>query len=177
MNQETSNGEAGGGLGAALGSASVVEYKILYNEDPEELGNEVTNAMAEGWKPNGGVSVAQSDYLSEDHKGYSVDRFLRVFAQAMTLTPNDTRSAMTPPETPLSTETQQASFAAPHGSADGVEPAEPSYQAWLDSLAAGCDCDDGPCAGCQQGSICDSRPNDRTERQPPDGALSTTPKI
>lgn len=34
-------------------------------------------------------------------------------------------------------------------------PAEPSYEAWLDSLALGCECDDGPCAGCQQGGVCD----------------------
>lgn len=65
---------------------------------------------------------------------------------------------MMPPETPPQPDAQQASFAGPSGSA--TEPAEPSYQAWLDSLALGCNCDDGPCAGCQQGALCDCSTND-----------------
>lgn len=60
-------------------------YKILYNEEARELASEVSNAMTEGWKPIGGVSVAQSDCYSENPKGYATDNFSRVFAQAMTL--------------------------------------------------------------------------------------------
>jgi len=61
-------------------------YQILHSEDAESLGNAVSKAIADGWQPIGGVSVAQSDYYSEDRDDYAVEHFSRVFAQAMTLT-------------------------------------------------------------------------------------------
>jgi hypothetical protein len=44
-----------------------------------------------------------------------------------------------------------------------TEPAEPSYAAWLESLAIGCNCEDGPCSGCQQGAMCECSPNAQAE--------------
>ncbi len=51
------------------------------------------------------------------------------------------------------------------GPLDGptTEPAELSYEDWLESLALGCNCEDGPCGGCMQGSICDSYSNHNWE--------------
>ncbi len=58
--------------------------------------------------------------------------------------------------------TPPAGLAGANGSA--TEPDDDAYQAWLESLAADCNCEDGPCAGCQQGAICDCAPNAAAER-------------
>lgn len=60
-----------------------MEYAILESPSAKELVEGINNMISEGWVPQGGVSVTQSAYYSEDHKGYSLDNLSQVFAQAM----------------------------------------------------------------------------------------------
>ena len=52
-----------------------MEYLILEGNDADQLSNEVRIRIADGWKPQGGVSVSLSE---SDHFSY------QLFAQAMT---------------------------------------------------------------------------------------------
>lgn len=59
-------------------------YKIFFSDNPEQLEETITNLMAEGWKPCGGVSVSQSDaFYAEDIFKTPKVHFSIVFAQAM----------------------------------------------------------------------------------------------
>lgn len=62
-------------------------YKILKFADPEKLEQAVQAAIIQGWKPQGGIAVAQSDYHSEQ-QGYSQDNFSIVFVQAIVTAPS-----------------------------------------------------------------------------------------
>jgi len=57
-----------------------VKYQILASGCHQTLEMQVNEAIAEGWKPLGGVSVAQSYVEFEHTRGYEF-----TYAQAMTL--------------------------------------------------------------------------------------------
>lgn len=59
-------------------------YQILVNSSAGKLEEDVNTALAEGWRPVGGVAVSETDYFSENHKGYSNDNYSATWAQAMT---------------------------------------------------------------------------------------------
>lgn len=60
-------------------------YFILTASDPDELTKEVMDHIKVGWKPQGGVSVALSNYHSTDHRGDTQNNRETIFAQAMIL--------------------------------------------------------------------------------------------
>ena len=60
-----------------------MKYKAVFSYDLLKLETEVQKYLDEGWKLQGGISVAQSDYYSENHKGYANDNFSQICVQAM----------------------------------------------------------------------------------------------
>jgi hypothetical protein len=41
----------------AMEDKKMSEYRVLFGEDGDDLGREVTAAMREGWRPSGGVAI------------------------------------------------------------------------------------------------------------------------
>lgn len=60
-----------------------MKYKVVVADTSETLVQEVTKAIDEGWQLQGGIGLSESNYYSEDHKGYSNDNFSITFAQAL----------------------------------------------------------------------------------------------
>ena len=58
-------------------------YCVVTTPKLEELELVVTQLLHEGWKPLGGIAVAQSDFYSENRDGDARDNFSQVWAQAM----------------------------------------------------------------------------------------------
>lgn len=62
-----------------------MQYRIITEDDRHELERSVNGAIADGWIPQGGVSVSGWFSVWEnDRKGYTETETNLVFAQAMT---------------------------------------------------------------------------------------------
>lgn len=62
-----------------------MQYRLIVEDDRQKLENSVNGAIADGWVPQGGVSVS-GWYASweNERKGYTESETTVVFAQAMT---------------------------------------------------------------------------------------------
>ena len=65
---------------------AALKYQVITSDSSGGLSAKVAVEIAQGWKPQGGVTVSQTTYPQVDrHDGTTTYDVEQVFAQAMTL--------------------------------------------------------------------------------------------
>ena len=69
-------------------TSTTMGYQIVVSSEDNELADEVRILIEQGWKPQGGVSVAGWNCsIEHERKGYTENSTEVLFAQAMVRTP------------------------------------------------------------------------------------------